>query len=117
VKPNGPHGDGADESGSQHSELGAASLLGLFFAGMESGVPTALRIEGFRFYFFGNERNEPLHVHVRKGAGKGKFWLTPVALAWARGLRPGELSRAREIIIENRLVLLEAWHGHFGTTT
>jgi hypothetical protein len=79
-------------------------------------VPTVLRVDGFRFYFFSNERNEPSHIHVRKGEGKGKFWLDPVALAWARGLRPGELSRTREIVIENRTVLLEAWHGHFGTT-
>lgn len=76
----------------------------------------SFRVDGFRFYFFSNERNEPPHVHLRKGNGKGKFWIAPVALAWARGLQPGELSRAREIVIENRGFLLEAWHGHFGTT-
>jgi hypothetical protein len=79
-------------------------------------VPTALRVDGFRFYFFSNERNEPPHVHVRRGDGKGKLWLDPVALAWARGFRPGELARVREIVAGNRTVLLEAWHGDFRTT-
>lgn len=39
------------------------------------------RIEGFSFYFFSNENNEPRHVHVRKGDGMAKFWLDPLELA------------------------------------
>ncbi len=89
------------------------ALPGYWIAGIRSVVPTVLRVDGFRFYFFSNERNEPPHIHMRKGSGKGKFWLDPVALAWARGLRPGELLRAREIVIENQVVLLEAWNAHF----
>jgi len=30
-------------------------------------VPTLLVVEGFRFYFFSDERQEPPHVHVKKG--------------------------------------------------
>jgi hypothetical protein len=95
---------------------GGARLQGHSVLDIPSTLPTVLRMDGFRFYFFSNERNEPPHVHVRKGDGKRKFWLEPVALAWARGLRPQELSRARELVTENRTVLLEAWHGHSGTT-
>jgi hypothetical protein len=104
-------------TGERGTIVASSSLLGYFIVGIRSLVPTVLRVDGFRFYFFSNERNEPPHVHVRKADGKGKFWLDPVSLAWARGLRPGDLSRAREIVTENRTLLLEAWHGHFGTTT
>jgi hypothetical protein len=85
------------------------------FTSIPPVVPTVLRVDGFRSYFFSNERNEPPHIHVRKGDGKGKFWLDPVAVAWARGLRSGELSRVRAIVSENRIILLEAWYGNFGT--
>lgn len=30
-------------------------------------MPTLLVIDGFRFYFFSDERQEPPHMHVRKG--------------------------------------------------
>jgi hypothetical protein len=43
-------------------------------------MPTLLRVEGFRFFFFTNESQEPPHVHVRKGDGLAKLWLTPVRL-------------------------------------
>ena len=47
-------------------------------------APKAIKpnIEGYAFYFFSNENNEPAHVHVRKGDGLVKYWLEPsVALA------------------------------------
>jgi hypothetical protein len=40
-------------------------------------VPTLLRIEGFRFFFYSTERQEPPHVHVEKGDGEAKLWLQP----------------------------------------
>jgi hypothetical protein len=44
-------------------------------------MPTVLRWDGYRFYFFSNERNEPPHMHVDKGGRSAKFWLLPVGLA------------------------------------
>jgi Domain of unknown function (DUF4160) len=32
-------------------------------------MPTLLRIEGFRFFFYSSEGQEPPHVHVEKGDG------------------------------------------------
>ncbi|MFI5402575.1 MAG: DUF4160 domain-containing protein [Planctomycetota bacterium] len=43
-----------------------------------------------------------------------KFWLAPVALAGARGFRGHELTRIREIVIANRLMLVERWNDYFG---
>jgi hypothetical protein len=36
-------------------------------------MPTLLRVEGFRFFFFSNEGQEPPHVHVSKGDGLAKL--------------------------------------------
>lgn len=41
-------------------------------------MPTLLQIEGYRFYFFSDERHEPPHVHVRKGDSVAKLWLRPI---------------------------------------
>jgi hypothetical protein len=78
-------------------------------------MPTALHWKGFRFYFYSHETGEPPHVHVDRGSMSAKFWLEPVALARNFGFAPHELATLRRVIAENRRVLLEAWHGHFGT--
>ncbi len=36
-------------------------------------MPTVLLILGWRFYFFSNENNEPIHIHVSKAEMEGKF--------------------------------------------
>jgi hypothetical protein len=76
-------------------------------------VPTLLEVEGFRFYFFSLEGNEPPHVHVRKGGGKAKFWLSPVALVHARGWTKAEARRARELTQEHSAYFLQRWFEYF----
>lgn len=41
-------------------------------------MPTVLTVEGFRFFFYSNENDEPPHVHVEKAEGTAKIWLSPV---------------------------------------
>jgi hypothetical protein len=77
-------------------------------------MPTVLRIEGFRLYFYSHEPNEPPHVHVDRGEASAKVWLEPVALARNLGFRPRELTRILALVRERRAQLLEAWRGHFG---
>lgn len=76
-------------------------------------MPTLLLVEGFRFYFFSLEGNEPPHVHVRKGGGKAKFWLSPVELAHSRGLTRTELRRARELTQEHAQDFHKSWKEYF----
>jgi hypothetical protein len=38
-------------------------------------MPTILYIDGWRFFFYSNERNEPIHIHVQKGDKECKYWL------------------------------------------
>lgn len=30
-------------------------------------MPTVLRVDGYRFFFYSNEGNEPPHIHVESG--------------------------------------------------
>jgi hypothetical protein len=44
-----------------------------------------------------------------------KAWLDPVELARNAGFRPREISAILELVRQNRIKLLEAWNGYFGT--
>jgi hypothetical protein len=77
-------------------------------------MPTVLRSEGYRFYFYSHEPNEPPHVHVDKGGATLKAWLETVSLARASGFRPHEINAILALVAEHRLMLLEAWHEYFG---
>lgn len=77
-------------------------------------MPTILRIDGYRLYFFSHEPNEPPHVHVDSGSSTLKAWLDPVELARNRGFRPREINAILRLVAEHRTTLLEAWHEYFG---
>jgi hypothetical protein len=76
-------------------------------------MPTLLQVEGFRFFFYSNERQEPPHVHVEKAEGEAKFWLNPAALAYSHRFTPQELRRVREIVFQHQVAFVERWHEHF----
>lgn len=77
-------------------------------------MPAVLRLNGYRFYFFSHEPNEPPHVHVDRGDGSLKAWLDPVELARNHGFRPREINAILAMVAEHRTTLLEAWHEYFG---
>jgi hypothetical protein len=76
-------------------------------------MPVALRVKGYRFFFFSLEGHEPPHIHVEQAERFAKFWLNPVALVKSRGFRSNELTEIQRIIEENLDTLLEKWDEHF----
>jgi hypothetical protein len=76
-------------------------------------MPTVLRVEGFRFFFWSNERNEPAHIQVEHQSGNAKFWLSPVSLARTWGLNATELNKLHNIERTNRTFFLERWNEFF----
>jgi len=40
-------------------------------------MPTILYVQGWRFHFYSNQGNEPMHVHAVKGDAECKYWLYP----------------------------------------
>ncbi len=40
-------------------------------------MPKIYEQNGYRFFFYSAEGDEPCHVHIKKGEGDGKIWLEP----------------------------------------
>lgn len=78
-------------------------------------MPTVLRIQGFRFFFFSLENREPPHVHVTHGDKAAKYWLDPVELASSDGFRAHELNRVRALVSEHRAEFQRRWDEHPNT--
>lgn len=79
-------------------------------------MQVVLRIDGFRFLFYGNEGNprEPVHIHVRAGRDEARFWPSPkVMLAYNRGLTTPAIKRAQSLVEEHRAELERAWNEFF----
>jgi hypothetical protein len=77
-------------------------------------MPTVLRWNGYRFYFFSNEGAEPPHIHIDKAGNTAKYWLEPVALARQIGYSAKELREIEAKVAAEAAAFLEAWRVHFG---
>ena len=75
-------------------------------------MPTVLRVQGFRFYFFSLDRGSRLTSTSRK-AKLAKYWLVPVELASSERFRAHELNRVRALVVEHRVLFQESWDEHF----
>ena len=80
-------------------------------------MPVIFRESGLRYFFFSNEGSprEAPHIHVKGGGRDAKVWLEPEpVIAESYGFNSRELARILRIIMENRDLILRAWHEHFG---
>lgn len=78
-------------------------------------MPTVLRIEAYRFYFFSHEPNEPPHVHIDRNNLTAKFWLQPVSLANNLAFSAKEVRKLEMIVQENKKIW-EFWNGYFSNS-
>ena len=72
-------------------------------------MPTVLRKNGFRFFFYSNEGTEPAHIHIVGRNGELKVWMNPVAIAKTYNLSPKDQKEAIKIVLENRQLILDKW--------
>ena len=67
-------------------------------------MPTILLIMGWRFFFYANERNEPIHIHCRKGEKECKYWLDvnqfDVILGYSYNMNRKDIRQVKKIIFE-----------------
>ncbi len=80
-------------------------------------MPTVLRFEAYRFYFYSHEPNEPPHIHVDRDNLSAKFWLSSVSLAKNIGFSPKELRKIQSIVEFNQQNFLEKWNEYFNTSS
>jgi len=76
-------------------------------------MPTVVIVDGYRFFFYSNESQEPPHIHVAQAERYAKFWLGPVSLARNIGFRSSEISWLRRLVEADRDIFLKAWDEHF----
>ena len=78
-------------------------------------MPEVFRKYGFVFFFYANEGNEPMHVHVRKAGGFAKYWIEPIELEFSQGMKVAELKTAEELIMENVELIKLRWNEIHGS--
>jgi len=76
-------------------------------------MPTILRVGPYRFFFYANDRTEPVHVHVEREAFEAKFWIGPVRLAGNRGFRSAEIVKIQRLVSEHEPLIVEKWDEYF----
>lgn len=78
--------------------------------------PRAIQdIDGFRFYFFSRENNEPPHIHVEKGGGSEKWWLHPEPRrVYSAGFKASDQRRIEQLVNLHQHALIQAWQRYFG---
>ncbi|WP_303840091.1 DUF4160 domain-containing protein [Selenomonas ruminantium] len=69
-------------------------------------MPTWGEILGYRIYFWSNENNEPVHVHICQG--------TPTANATKVWIPQKDLNRLLKAIAANKESIVFSWYQYFG---
>lgn len=79
-------------------------------------------VSGYSIYFWSNENNEPIHVHVSKGdpsPNSTKFWLTKsggcLLANNSSRISNSTLNELMQIISAQFFVICSAWKEHFHT--
>ena len=85
-------------------------------------MPNLFTVSGYKIYFWSNENNEPIHVHVSKGQptpNSTKIWLTSAGgcILADNGSRipQNELNKLMEFISAQFFLICNEWKKHFVT--
>ena len=84
-------------------------------------MPILFELYGYKVFFWSNENNEPIHVHVAKGkqsANATKIWLpadsNPVVAHNKSRISQKNLTRILKAIALERNNIIAAWYDYFG---
>lgn len=76
-------------------------------------MPTILLIDGWRFFFYSNEGNEPIHIHCQKNDKECKYWLDvknfDILEAYSYNLNDKDKRKVKKIIFEYFEVIEKEW--------
>ncbi|SDD17523.1 protein of unknown function [Algoriphagus faecimaris] len=75
-------------------------------------MPTILKINGYRFFFYSND-HLPKHILVEKSGKAAKFLLDPIELISTKNFSAPELREIRILIQENIKSLTKSWDEYF----
>ncbi|WMJ89752.1 DUF4160 domain-containing protein [Anaerocolumna sp. MB42-C2] len=75
---------------------------------------------GYKVYFWSNENNEPIHVHISKGnptESATKFWITREEIELIQNkseIPAADLKKIQKYLWANRDTIIARWYQHFG---
>lgn len=75
-------------------------------------MPTVIKIDGFRFFFYSNE-HLPKHIHIEKAEKTVKFNLEFIELVKSSRFSASELKEIRNLVQENQELLIQKWDEYF----
>ena len=67
----------------------------------------------YSFVFFSSDREEPMHIHVKRDDKLVKFCLSPKQQAKNRGFSANELRQIERLVDKQHDRIVEAWHEYF----
>ena len=77
-------------------------------------MPTILLIAGWRFFFYSNENNEPIHIHVERAEAEAKFWIDikefEIKEAFSYRLSPRDKREVKKIIYQHLDYIIDQWN-------
>mgnify|MGYP001569245450 CR=1 FL=1 len=77
-------------------------------------MPLILEKYGYKFSFYSNENKEPPHIHIKKGGGNAKYWLSPIVREdYSYGYTIRERRDIRNLVNQNLTLLLHKWYENF----
>ena len=80
-------------------------------------MPTILLVAGWRFFFYSNEGNEPVHIHAEKADKECKFLLKAeefeIVEVVSYNLSPSDKREVRKIIYEHFDYIVSEWQRFF----
>lgn len=75
-------------------------------------MPTVLKIDGFRFFFFSDE-HLPVHIHVEKGDSYLRLELETFKVTRRYKLAKNDEKKILAIVKEHQEKLIGAWNEYF----
>ena len=80
-------------------------------------MPTILYVQGWRFFFYSNERNEPIHIHCQKGDMECKYWIDveffDLEEAYSYNMNNKDKRKVKQIIYEHFEIIISEWMKFF----
>ena len=75
-------------------------------------MPTVLRIEGYRFFFFSDE-HLPKHIHIEKADCYARIEIDTLMVTDSYKCTSREIKKLVEIVKKHRKMLKGAWNEYF----
>ena len=83
-------------------------------------MPSIFESNGYKIYFWSNENNEPIHIHLSKGkmiANSTKIWLTKsggcILVNNNSKIPQNELSKLLDVIAKHYFLIVAKWKEYY----